>query len=339
MREQVYSHILSSVPRGCARRLRCVLLPVRAHKCCWHAGRVDTSNLRRVAWHDMVRHSYSFTDLMLDVREWDDRAERVGRNEFVAVTKLVSPAPVSATLLRRCATTRTSVLRRTVLCQTLAGNPVPLLTITNFASPQADIDARPYIVLSGRVHPGETNASWMMRGVLDFLTSSAREADLLRDLAIFKVVPFLNPDGVINGHHRTWPACVYVCAVVVSVDLVCGKSKSAGCNLSGEDLNRHWTAPVKGGTPTVFYTKKLLALCKRRRVSVFCDFHGHSRKKNIFMFGCENSDGTPERVFPRLLDRCAPDFSYKCVCGGGALAKLPAVVSSHCSACGSPQEL
>ena len=96
---------------------------------------------------------------------------------------------------------------------------------------------------------------------------------------------------------------------------------------------------MKGGTPTVFYTKKLLALCKRRRVSVFCDFHGHSRKKNIFMFGCENSDGTPERVFPRLLDRCAPDFSYKCVCGGGALAKLPAVVSSHCSACGSPQEL
>ena len=88
---------------------------------------------------------------------------------------------------------------------------------------------------------------------------------------------------------------------------------TAGCNLSGEDLNRHWTSPVKGGTPTVWYTKRLLSICRRRRVAVFCDFHGHSRKKNIFMFGCEHSDGTPERVFPRLLDRCAPDFSYKCV--------------------------
>ena len=139
---------------------------------------------------------------MLDIREWDDRAERVGRNEFVAVTKLVSPAPVSSSLLQRAATVPTSVMRRTVLCRTLAGNAVPLVTITNFSSPQEEIDTRPYIVLSARVHPGETNASWMMRGVMDFLTSSAREADMLRDLVIFKIVPFLNPDGVINGHHR-----------------------------------------------------------------------------------------------------------------------------------------
>ena len=27
------------------------------------------------------------------------------------------------------------------------------------------------VVVSARVHPGETNASWMMKGLLDFLTS------------------------------------------------------------------------------------------------------------------------------------------------------------------------
>ena len=38
---------------------------------------------------------------------------------------------------------------------------------------------------------------------------------------------------------------------------------------------------------------------------LFCDLHGHSRKKDIFMFGCEGASGVGERVFPRLCgDRC-----------------------------------
>ena len=36
-------------------------------------------------------------------------------------------------------------------------------------------------------------------GVLQFLLSSEAEADLLRDNFIFKIIPMLNPDGVING--------------------------------------------------------------------------------------------------------------------------------------------
>jgi len=27
-----------------------------------------------------------------------------------------------------------------------------------------------------------------------------------------------------------------------------------------------------------------------RRVAFFCDIHGHSRSKNLFMYGCENKD-------------------------------------------------
>ena len=58
------------------------------------------------------------------------------------------------------------------------------------------------IFLSARVHPGETNSSWMMRGILEFLTSNCAEARALRDNFIFKIVPILNPDGVINGNYR-----------------------------------------------------------------------------------------------------------------------------------------
>ena len=58
---------------------------------------------------------------------------------------------------------------------------------------------RPYIFLSARVHPGETNASWVMKGTLEYLMSNNPKAQSLRESYIFKIIPMLNPDGVING--------------------------------------------------------------------------------------------------------------------------------------------
>ena len=52
------------------------------------------------------------------------------------------------------------------------------------------------------MHPGESNASWMMKGIIDFLVSQAPEAQVLRDCFEFKIVPMQNPDGVINGNYR-----------------------------------------------------------------------------------------------------------------------------------------
>lgn len=117
-----------------------------------------------------------------------------------------------------------------------------------------------YVFLSGRVHPGESNASWIMKGILDFLTSDAVEAVELRRRYVFKVVPMLNPDGVANGSHR--------------------------CSLAGLDLNRQWKAPSRLITPTIYWAKSLLNYLKleRKVPIVSCDFHGHSRKKMIFMY-------------------------------------------------------
>ena len=55
---------------------------------------------------------------------------------------------------------------------------------------------------SARVHPGESNASWMMHGIIDFLTSDNAVAVTLRRRFLFRIVPMLNPDGVINGNYR-----------------------------------------------------------------------------------------------------------------------------------------
>lgn len=96
----------------------------------------------------------------------------------------------------------------------------------NFASRKA-------VVITARVHPGETVGSWMMRGVLFFLTDPHNmEAKMLRENFVFKIVPMLNPDGVINGNYR--------------------------CSLAGCDLNRRWKTPSKKLHPTIYSVKKLI---------------------------------------------------------------------------------
>lgn len=200
--------------------------------------------------------------------------------------------------------------RNQKLCETMSGNEVPVLTITSYpkgSDRQSIIEFKnkPYIFLSSRVHPGESNSSYVMHGTLDFLLSDAPAAATLRDIYIFKVVPMLNPDGVINGNHR--------------------------CSLAGEDLNRCWMCPCPRAQPTIFHCKGLLQFMHmlNRSPLVFCDYHGHSRKKNVFLYGCNPKDSwipddtdnpastgnraedTGFRVLPEILHQTAAAFSLE----------------------------
>lgn len=55
------------------------------------------------------------------------------------------------------------------------------------------------IFLTSRVHPGESNASWVMHGTMEALLSDDRYASSLRDDYVFKIIPMLNIEGVVNG--------------------------------------------------------------------------------------------------------------------------------------------
>ena len=236
---------------------------------------------------------------------------------------------------------------------------------------------RQHVVISARVHPGESNASWMMQGVLDFLTGSSSDAQQLRRVMMFHVIPMLNPDGVINGNYR--------------------------CSLAGVDLNRKWGKPHKYWHPPVFAAKNLIRRLQERgksggggggggkkstdrkgksgeagdggggskkkdgetksgdkswledgnsNVFAFIDLHGpsnvfigcaallytaavawllivctaarpgyiftgHSRKKNVFMYGCANiiKDArirSRAKTLPLLLSDKSPIFSLEC---------------------------
>ena len=67
---------------------------------------------------------------------------------------------------KTCSYQNKDKIRRTVLCKSLAGNDVEMLIVTNFASPPENIALRKSNILTSRVHPGETNASIVMEGVL-----------------------------------------------------------------------------------------------------------------------------------------------------------------------------
>lgn len=118
------------------------------------------------------------------------------------------------------------------LCRSLAGNTVYLLTITNPSQTPQEAAAKKAVVLSARVHPGESNGSWVMKGFLDFILSNSPDAQLLRDIFVFKVVPMLNPDGVIVGNYR--------------------------CSLAGRDLNRHYKTILKESFPCIWYTRSMI---------------------------------------------------------------------------------
>jgi len=49
------------------------------------------------------------------------------------------------------------------------------------------------------VHPGETSASWVIDGVIEYLCGDTITAKQARAAYVFKIVPMLNVEGVVNG--------------------------------------------------------------------------------------------------------------------------------------------
>jgi hypothetical protein len=97
----------------------------------------------------------------------------------------------------------------------------------------------------------------------------------------------LNIDGVVNGNYR--------------------------CSLVGCDLNRRWKTPLKLVHPVIYSFKELIrSFTQTHHLDLIADFHGHSRKHNVFAYGC-NLANTPHltKLFPYTLSRLSPVFSFE----------------------------
>eukprot|EP00040_Diaphanoeca_grandis_P017456 m.91087 g.91087 ORF g.91087 m.91087 type:complete len:449 (+) comp26444_c0_seq2:444-1790(+) len=183
--------------------------------------------------------------------------------------------------------------RRERLAITLQKRRVDLLTITAPENMELGDQATPRhtVFVSARVHAGETPSSFMMQGFLDFLLSDNDEAALLRKNVIFKIVPMLNPDGVVLGNYR--------------------------CSSAGLDLNRCYTSPKNWSHPEIVAVKHLLrTLTTDSRYSLlfYVDLHAHTASTNSFLYGNWHDDIARMKaqwVFPKLLAAHADDFSEK----------------------------
>ena len=148
-------------------------------------------------------------------------------------------------------------------------------------------------MLTGRVHPGESNASFMMEGFIRFITSNNTVAKDLRSKLIFKIIPMVNPDGVMVGNYRV--------------------------NMAGSDLNRRYQSPHPKLHPIVCAVKKLIKDEKpdpdsQNQILAFIDMHGHSRKKCVFMYGPEfpihDNKYLQMRVLPKLVSEQTEMFRF-----------------------------
>ncbi|CDW74793.1 zinc carboxypeptidase family protein [Stylonychia lemnae] len=149
-------------------------------------------------------------------------------------------------------------------------------------------------IITSRVHAAETPGSHVFHGLYQFLTSNSSEAKYLRKFYTFVLVPTLNPDGIVCGNYRS--------------------------SVAGVDLNRQWIMPDHEFQPEIFAIKncmKNMYEIEKRKLWIYCDLHGHSKKKNSFFYGCNTAANggflswTIVRLLPRIFAKKTHFFSLK----------------------------
>ncbi len=175
-------------------------------------------------------------------------------------------------------------VRLEVLGSSLDGRDLDLLVIGEPAKDTHPPKKNCWII--ARQHPGETMAEWLIEGLLQRLLDPEDPiARRLREIAVFYVVPCMNPDGAFRGHLRV--------------------------NATGANLNREWLEPTAERSPEVLLVRQRMA---ETGVDFFLDVHGDEGLPYNFIAGPDGIPAlTPELValqknFETALRRASPDF-------------------------------
>ena len=148
------------------------------------------------------------------------------------------------------------------------------------------LDERKAVVIIGRQHPGETVGSYVVKGIIDFLMGDSEEAKKLRELYVFKIVPMMNPDGVLVGNSRT---------------------SFAGC-----DLNRRWGKPNEIIHPEVYSTKQMiLKLSNQRKIAFILDCHGHFGTFNSLFYCNYKENKRICKLFPYICSKLSKIINFQ----------------------------
>ncbi|KAL0021131.1 hypothetical protein WJX77_002577 [Trebouxia sp. C0004] len=180
-------------------------------------------------------------------------------------------------------------LQRHLLCRSPQMKRIDALVIEEVLTDVGQV--RPMVFVTARVHPGETPASFVANGLVDWLLGSSTLAVQLRRHVTIVVVPMLNPDGVFLGNYRT--------------------------DAGGLDMNRLWGCASQDLEPALYHVLQLLHRYDADpaySLDVFLDIHGHSASRCGFLFSNPPSDSSSsalDRVnrLPQLLEGNMPGYS------------------------------
>lgn len=182
------------------------------------------------------------------------------------------------------------------LGKSLGGLNIPLIEITNYNCSKVELARRKIVLVCGRVHPGETNASWITHRIIDYLLSNSQIAKGLRSRVIFQIIPMINPDGVVLGNHRS--------------------------SFLGRDINRAFEHPNSKLEPEPYALRKHIKNIQKEafehgrfdKILSFIDVHSHANRKSIFMYGphypLHSSNYMKIRVIPKLMSERTPMFRF-----------------------------
>lgn len=137
-------------------------------------------------------------------------------------------------------------LRQESIGKTVQGRDLLLLTITDERVP---VTEKKVIWLMFRQHSWEAGSSWAGEGAIRFLLGKTPAAEIIRQTAVFKILPLCDPDGVARGGVRF--------------------------NANGFDLNRNWDVEDAQKMPEIIAQRKAILnwVDAGHRIDLFLTLH------------------------------------------------------------------
>jgi hypothetical protein len=132
-----------------------------------------------------------------------------------------------------------------------------------------------------------------MRHIIRELTENYEKYDEILNTNIIRLIPMINPDGVIIGNSRS--------------------------SLAGVDLNRRWCNPNATMHPELYFLKKNMSYDSKHSagITIFCDLHGHNKANNCFFYGCNKAPNegllswTKTRLLPKIYENFDQIFNFE----------------------------
>ena len=127
--------------------------------------------------------------------------------------------------------------RQEVVGQSMCGLNLYQLTITKRREHSIKHKKKAVIYIQARLHAAETHGSLIMQHLMHEITRNCEKYDRILSNYVIKLLPMLNPDGVVIGNSRS--------------------------SLAGVDLNRRWSDPNPTMHPEIYFIKHHMTLAEK----------------------------------------------------------------------------